>query len=173
MFDMDKAMEDFIDIARRLVVKAYNSGIITGAKAEKEKNAYCDEARKCAYEDGLKDAWDCARKITELSAMEYDEIFGDRTDYPTLLTKFSPQEVMEKLKKHERKQKEEEIQVGDEVRGFGKTGVVIGETRDNFSIIMMEYDVPQIVSKEGYTKTGKHFSQLTDALKLIRGKNNA
>ena len=171
---MDKAMEDFVDIARRLVVKAYNSGIITGAKAEKEKNAYCDEARECAYEDGLVNAWDCARDILTMEQEEFDSIFDEMDRWDTI-EKHTPTECINAIKEYREKKAKEEIQVGDEVVYENRRAIVTFISDGWMSAIDIDDGTAHngLPKYKGYKKTGRNFKQIADVLKAIRGENNA
>ena len=74
--------------------------------------AYADileQNRKKAYENGLNDAWECARKIT-LSACDggiaiesFKEVFG--ATYYNVIKDCSPSEAIAKIKEYEEKQK--------------------------------------------------------------------
>ena len=61
------------------------------------------------------------------------------------------------------KQTNDKIKLGDEViTKTGGIGIVIGIDSENFYLLMSDYDVPQKVSKEGYTKTGRYFPQIQE-----------
>lgn len=55
------------------------------------------------------------------------------------------------------------IELGDEVvNEAGSKGIVVGIGNGTLYLLMHDYDMPQKVSKEGYTKTGKHFPQVQE-----------
>ena len=61
------------------------------------------------------------------------------------------------------KQTNDKIKLGDEViHETGSRGVVVGIDSEYFYLLTSNYDVPQKVSKEGYTKTGRHFPQIQE-----------
>ena len=93
-----------------------------------EKDKIYDEARTRGYEEGkargqqegLADAWEAARKIIlsdgdgGLDIVAYREIFGYGKGVGTVLKTFTASEAIEKIRQYEQ-EKEEQIQVGDEV----------------------------------------------------------
>lgn len=68
------------------------------------------------------------------------------------------------------------IDLGDEVVGdFGAKGVVVGmvtyEGEVSLSLLMKDYEVPQLVKASRYkTKTGRHFPQIIEVLEQIKGE---
>lgn len=81
-----------------------------------------EEAEKTAYERGLNDAWDAARKIAQTYAhftcYDLNKIFGDRDSVgrKMIFEEYTPQDAIRKIKEYENKQKQDaEIKVGDEV----------------------------------------------------------
>jgi hypothetical protein len=60
-------------------------------------------------------------------------------------------------------QTNDKINLGDEViHETGSKGIVVGIGNGKLYLLMRDYDMPQKVSKEGYTKTGRHFSQIQE-----------
>jgi len=70
-----------------------------------------EKAQEEAYQKGLSDAWDAARTLWNTPNRK--EIFG-HTTFNTVLTTLTAQEAIEKIRQYEQ-EKEEQIQVGDEV----------------------------------------------------------
>lgn len=71
-----------------------------------------------AYQQGLNDAWECARKVTQVRKYGgygdcLEEVFG-RHRVPWDVFDYSASEAIEKIRQYEQ-EKEEQIQVGDEV----------------------------------------------------------
>lgn len=142
---------------------AYGAGGSVEFKEEKE------DAKNKTYEDGLKEAWEYARKI--ISADKCDEemnkAFGDDFYYEgamRVLTKYSVAEVVENLKKHEI------IKIGDEVidkNGWGIKGVVTKISERSISIVENEGSVNRLM-KEDFNKTGRHYPQIEEMLKQIQ-----
>lgn len=73
-----------------------------------------------AYQKGLSDAWDAAKKIAldkedgGLDTVAYCETFGYGKGFGAVLKTFTASEAIEKIRKYEQ-EKEEQIRVGDEV----------------------------------------------------------
>lgn len=69
-----------------------------------------------------------------------------------------------------------EIALGDEVvNDYGTKGVVVGiDTTsvrgDLLSLLMKNYNVPQLVKVSSYKKTGRHFPQIIEVLEQIKGE---
>ena len=67
------------------------------------------------------------------------------------------------------KQTNDKIKLGDEViHETGSKGIVIGIGNGTLYLLMREYDMPQKVSKEGYTKTGRYFPQIQELRDQLR-----
>lgn len=61
------------------------------------------------------------------------------------------------------KQTNDQIKLGDEViHTTGSKGIVVGMGNGTLYLLMHDYDMPQKVSKEGYTKTGRYFPQIQE-----------
>jgi hypothetical protein len=86
--------------------EGYNDGYRKGVERRKEA---CVAEADCAYQCGMKRAWEAAKKVVEtvpwggLSADESEAIFGE-TSFQVILQKFSAQEVIAKLEAWEKKQ---------------------------------------------------------------------
>lgn len=115
-------MDSAKDNIRTQLDKAYKSGY-EDAKSELGKNVI-DLAHKeidRAYQQGLEDAWEAAKKIHD-GQIPY-EVFGlDKTGsgftYASPLNwgeTITAQEAISKIKDYEKQQKQDAIQVGDEV----------------------------------------------------------
>lgn len=160
------------------VRNAYDRGYKQGYKDGKA------ETGTSSYEKGLNDAWEIARKIAKANSTdeEMNKIFGDDFYYMSLsafFEKYSIQEVMEKLKEYEEKQKqvkeeqaeeEKEFKVGDEVITDERRFVVLGI--DDFKWYQLwcldnglAHD--NICSKD-LKKTGRSFPQLAELFKQMK-----
>ena len=61
------------------------------------------------------------------------------------------------------KQTNDKIKLGDEVvNEAGSKGIVVGIDNVKLYLLMHDYDMPQKVSKEGYTRTGRYFPQIQE-----------
>ena len=129
-----------------------------------------------AYQRGVNDAWDAARKIVirykgRFTTNEFLDIFEPYTSFKDVLYSFSGMEVIDKIKKYDEKKCDEEIQIGDEVipvdaisepyvvtdlsnncvYGIGKTGNYRGCNR----------------KESRFVKTGRSFPEVTLLLKKM------
>jgi hypothetical protein len=74
-----------------------------------------------AYQRGLDDAWECARKISLMPPDEIEKVFPGAAKYNRYNLGYSGVEAIEKLKAYEEKQKvADKIEVGDEVTAFNE-----------------------------------------------------
>lgn len=125
--EINEATRDFRETTRK-VNEALNHAAGRLDKAEKE-----------AYDRGLNDCWEMAKKIVlsagegGLSMEELQEMFGDRGRwcFSTVLREYSPQQALAKIRAWEEKKAEEErkkqeeaekIQIGDVVEVYRKLG---------------------------------------------------
>ena len=135
------------------------------------------------YQDGLNDAWELAKKI--ILPMECHEVFTgeDLNDifgmsgYKNVMSTFSASEALAKFQEYEeaRKKAEAEIKVGDEVIvPNGKRCVVTGFNRgDNKWILCIDENGdcgPNYHEKTDLKKTGRHFPQIEEVLKQMKGE---
>lgn len=124
---------------------------------------------KNPYEQGLKDAWECAKKISVTEDSNYKvfaEIFNKENGNECISTldvieKCSIADVMQKIKDYEEKEKEK-IKVGDEVQDiyFGEKMIVIETysdgTLDGFSF---SYGLLSNRDATNWKKTGKFYPE--------------
>ncbi len=116
------------------------------------------------YEDGLKDAWEVVRRLEyELTSGERVELFGYYSPYD-IIDALTPQEVIEKLEKHDR------IEVGDEViDDAGDKGIVtrVSPDREYLTVILGDGIAIRWENKE-FKKTGRHFPQIAEVLRQMQ-----
>lgn len=122
-----------------------------------------------AYQKGLNDAWEAARKISLMSPDEIEKVFPGAAKYNRYNLGYSGVEAIEKLKAYEEQKKaDEEIKVGDEVFTSDGTKFVIIEVDGYFGggcvgCFMVYDDCIDIkagcfaFSKTEVAKTGKHY----------------
>ena len=145
---------------------------------------YDGELTRPAYEQGLTDAWELAKKIAiptrtqhdAFTAQDLNNIFGAR-GYENVMSKFSASEAIAKVQAcEEQKKAEAEIKVGDEVYFSDKN-----HTRVVFSIFYENAKEPRVLQfteSGNYVvdnisdlhKTGRHFSQIEEVLKQMKGE---
>ena len=141
-----------------------------------------EQVRKEAYQQGLSDAWEVARKVTQVRKYGgygdcLEEVFG-RHRVPWDVFDYSASEAIEKIRQYEQ-EKEEHIQVGDEVirhyksefaEGDDAPSIFLSEEDGYFqclafngrSIMIAEYP------KNQYRKTGRHFPEIAEVLQKMR-----
>lgn len=124
---------------------------------------------KRAYDDGLDDAWECAKKLMlsmadgGLNRDELQDIFGN-TDYYNLLKTLTASEAMAKIKEYN-----EGIKVGDEVidnntNYFG----VVTRVKDLMVYVTYRDGSSGIHYMSEFTKTGRHFPQIEEVLNQMQ-----
>ena len=150
--------------------------------AELVKMAECiqnnnDKNAAEAYQRGLDDAWDAARKIALMDTETSENVTGYFGLF-SIMENLTPMQAIEKLKAYKEKQKEEaedEIKVGDEVAfhhddGRPDTVVVVTYIGQDGFIDGMDGRGAQYVCKNPtkWTKTGRHF----DIEKILEDMRN-
>ena len=119
-----------------------------------------------AYQRGLNDAWDVAKKISTMDSPTRDEIFG-LVITSNIIDENSAPEAIEKIQKYE--QKQDEIKVGNEVNGKGGRGIItkISNDGDHFNV-MWENGSTGYYMREDFKKTGRHFSEIAEVLRKMQ-----
>lgn len=103
----DKAIHDAMESIENHVKDVYNQGYSDGlADGNINSGLLADRVRE-AYNNGLDDAWECARKIfkSECATMKY--IFHTAY-YPEIILNNSPTEAIAKIKEYEEQKKQSE-----------------------------------------------------------------
>ena len=126
-----------------------------------------EQIRKEAYEDGLKDSWEAARKIASDNAGRNYSIFGQHFTVEILNT-HSASECIEKIRQYEQEQEEQKrIQVGDEIEVVSGKAVVVyvdkHKVRYVYSNGVYAFDYIDKV-----TKTGRHFPEIAEVLQKMK-----
>jgi len=127
-----------------------------------------EKAQEEAYQRGLSDAWEAAKKIASDNAGRNYSIFGQHFTVEILNT-HSASECIEKIKQYEQRQ-EEQIQVGDEIEAIAGKAVVI------YVDYVDEHKVRYVYSNGVYaferidnvTKTGRHFPEIAAVLQKMK-----
>lgn len=137
-------------------------------------NEHYGELQDTAYQKGLNDAWEAARKIVCDEELDWNTLLHifNRSNFEGIFGDFSPSEAIDKLKSYKEKQKaDDKIEVGDEVKHKSDrvawTAIVTriccgtltlmehsGASADNYPI-------------EDFVKTGRHFdiAKILEAMK--------
>ena len=174
---MNNARDELMLQIRNAYDEGYEDGLKDGYEDGKADTPFTDteEAEKKAYDRGLSDAWDVAKKIYDMDGGDLVEVFNDYDPYK-VTQKYTATEALAKIKAYEDKQKQDaEIKVGDEiVYSDGIKGVVVGisNTVGQISVLNNKYDAPQLLVKNRAKKTGRTFSQIAEVLKELRGAEN-
>lgn len=152
--DLDEAMKHICDVMRKRIDEAYKRGINDGSLDVKQR-------AEGAYQKGLEDAWEAARKIAqqweEDTNTEHRLVIDD--SIRITLDSMTASEAIDKLKVYEEKQKaKDEIKVGDEVRHErGWSAVVTSIDNVGFSVMDYNGEVASYSDISKFTKTGRHF----------------
>ena len=117
------------------------------------------------YEDGLNDAWEVVRRLEyEFTPTERVELFGYFSPSDIVGTS-TPQEVIKRLEKYD------EIKIGDEVEYISTAdrGVVehISKFAQTISVMWDNGSIGEASIKK-FKKTGRHFPQIEEVLKLMQ-----
>jgi hypothetical protein len=172
---MSKTVEEQINVflcnVRESVKAAYLRGYKNGLNDGNINDGTFAAKVKEAYNNGLNDAWECAKKIvtdTGLKYTELEEIFGC-TSMNSLLTRFSASEAVARIKEYEGRQKkvDDKIHIGDEVYILDKnhksivTALLDGGNKANLLCMSGNYIV---VETQKLHKTGRLY-RIGDILK--------
>lgn len=144
------------------------------------KNGY-DAARKdidvkskinAAYQKGLEDAWDAARKIIHMPEADllnlFTECYSAVCTSVQVFLKYDASEAIEKIRQYEQ-EKEQQIQIGDEVNGKGGRGIItkISDDGNHFNV-MWENGLTGCYRTENFKKTGRNFPEIAEVLRKMQ-----
>ena len=131
-----------------------------------------EQVRKEAYEQGLSDAWEAARKVSQVRKYGgygdcLEEVFGrHRVSWDVF--DYSASEAIEKIRQYEQ---EKQFHVGDEFEN---------ENGKRFVILKMDdAEIDRYIDEEGKTycmtikykvmhKTGRHFPEIAEVLQKMK-----
>ena len=167
-----EAESKYREIRDELEKQAYQRGY-----KEAYDTAYADaeeiyeSGKRAMYQKGLKDAWECARKICDMKWTERKEVFG--IDVYADIIALSASECIEKIRAYEQ-EKEEQIQVGDEV--------INTQTDARFIVTHMWVNNHGEKGVSGFNyecsafstaldlvrKTGRHFPEIAEVLQKMK-----
>lgn len=144
--------------------------------AESKYREARDEIEQEAYQRGLDDAWDAARKIAStkrdggLDDSELAVLF-DAYSTHVILRDYEAIEVVEKIREFEEQKKQEtEIHIGDEVSltVFGREikGIAVGRPSDGVWNVLNESGDLMRIDSDDLTKTGRN----VDLSELFEGE---
>ena len=116
-----------------------------------------------AYQRGLNDAWEAAKKISLMSPDKIENVFPGAAKYNRYNLGYSGVEAIERLKAYEKTQ--DTIQVGDEVRhDRGWTAVVTAIDELGLTLLGTNGAIADYHDKSRFTKTGRRFPQVAQIL---------
>ncbi len=138
----------------------------------------CEIQLEKTYEDGLNDAWECAKKVMfaeyegGLSINEHTEIFGNIIAID-VMKNYTASEVIAKIKEYE--EQKNEIKQWDEI--YNKSNpqnklIVVGISAwDDWHCVDNEGHVFKIDNryKKNWMKTGKSYPELANILEQLNG----
>lgn len=150
--------------------EAYDKGFEDGKEL-------CPLPKVChnnAYQKGLSDAWEAARKLWEIDISTLHKIFYKETRMDCYMY-YTATEVIEKLKAHEREK--EEIKVWDEVINKGNfrgvvTSIDIEDEDDVMLTIFCQDGIWIKAHAQFWKKTGRTFLELAKVLEKMRNEPN-
>ena len=196
MKDYKEAIENIMaDTTNKVInhaISAYNKGYADGlgkAQTDSYVKGYVDgkadtpftdteEAEEKAYNRGLDEVWDVARKIITVDEDVYSfealrEIFGE-SSIRGIFKHNTATEAITKIKEYEDKQKQDaEIKVGDEVTHDGAKFIVLNiDSQTSVYCLDTRGRTPIFTNIHNLTKTGRHFPQIAEVLKEMRGAEN-
>lgn len=183
MKDYSVIKEELMDAMVMNLEEAYDYGYdhgYTDAKNELGQNAIdlAHEESNRAYQQGLEDAWEAAKKIKRMDIAERDAIFAEigKSTYSIIMS-MPASEVIAKIKEYEDKQKQDtEMKVGDEVYLLDENHPRVvtnvfddgGRTR---AVQISENGKWVVDDVKELHRTGKHFDQIAEVLKEMRGES--
>lgn len=121
-----------------------------------------DDAQKQveeAYQRGLDDAWEAAKKISLMPPDEIEKVFPGAAKYNRYNLGYSGVEAIAKLKAYEEQKAVGEIKVGDEVKPLYTdiTGMVTLIDGDTIYVLWRDGSSTSTLKLKEVTKTGRHF----------------
>lgn len=157
--------------------KGYKQGFNEGqAHQLASDDVFRESCEKSAYEKGLNDAWECARKIVQREANGEENIVDERLDsYDTFMT-YTAAKCITRIKEYEEKQKtDSEVKVGDEVidgNAFNHGKGIVTFVSPIVTYVLW-YDGSTGRRKlEDIKKTGRHFDKIAEVLEQLKEVQN-
>jgi hypothetical protein len=167
-------VEDHAEVTADAYQRGYENGFIAGhLKAEKSGQSFYEDGYQC----GLNDAWLAARKICleepdgGMQLLVINDIFNV-SNYRDALKDYSASEAIEKIRAYEQ-DKEEQIQVGDEVENTqtGARFIVTHMWVNNHGekgVSGFNYECSAFsTALDLVRKTGRHFPEIAEVLRKM------
>lgn len=192
--NMRKGSNDIVEPVKLYKAKGFNSLVFDEQGLNKLKRmpeleqidaamAQIDIIQETAYENGLHDAWEIAKKIECMDGYNGDElleIFGT-DDIESIFKKHTISEVLEKIRAYEEQKVKtfnDKIKVGDEIvvkvphTNKEISGIVY--KIDHADTLLMYYCISFVGNRvfltpcdQAIKKTGRHFPQITNLMSKI------
>ena len=171
---MKNRRRDVEPLEKRVVAAlkdSYELGYSDGIEDENVRTNTFTKKLKEAYNNGLNDAWECAKKIYDFSGGELSEIFPESKEIP--FYSYSASEAIARIKEYEEQQKQdtkEKIKIGDEVTWsqMDGTGIVIQKANKETIIVLSTCMDGLLRTEESkVVRTGRYFPQIAEVLKLL------
>ena len=141
-----------------------NFWIDTGIKLRGHIEADTQEA----YQKGLEAAWECIKKIQDMPKDVRVEIFDSWSTY-NIIQNHTGYEVMTKIKAYE--EQKDKIRVWDEVVYHdGTKAITLDVSLNDVWSVITENECVEEWSVDKFKKTGRHYDQITEVLKMMRGE---
>lgn len=154
MKDFASIRDEVMNGIENRVRQAYNAGYKVGANDSDRLSS--------PYHKGLEEAWECAKKIYNMSAEKIIAIFGSCSNW----VDFTAEEAIKKIKEYENN----EIRVGDEVYLLDENRKsVVTCVADNYAVMITQKGKWSVENVKKIHKTGKHFDEIEKVLNLLKG----
>ena len=126
---------------------------------------------KEAYQRGLNDAWEAAKKIVSIPTAELHTMLDKAVYYDTVFRDCTASECIEKIRAYEEKKKaEQEIKVGDEVYFCDKQNLrVVTAICENTAVQFTSCGKWCVNDISELHKTGRHFPEIAEIMKKMKG----
>ena len=160
----EKTPKEIEQQIHELAKKMYQAGYADGNNTKGE-----------AYQEGLNDAWECARKLICDCNYPNNHLRMAVVKGNTLVkffTETTASEAIQKIKDYEEKQKQADagFRIGDEVIVKGDRAIVIKVDIDHWYRVVYESGNTDYIHQDTITdKTGKHYDAIEEVLKELRG----
>lgn len=126
-----------------------------------------EEAYNVGYEQGLEDAWECARQLTDMNPFELGQLLNKDTAFETdIINNLSSQEAIKRLEEFN-SEATGEIRIGDEVIGKNGIGrIIVTQIGDDGFIQGFDSKGNQYYALiDSCTKTNRHFDEIEQMFK--------
>ena len=130
-----------------------------------------EEAYNVGHEQGLEDAWECARQLTDMNPFELGQLLNKDTAFETdIINNLSPQEAIKRLEKFN-SEDTSEICVGDEVIAKEMGRIIVTQIGDDGFIQGFDTKGNQYYAwVDSCAKTNRHFDEIEQIFKKFRGE---